>query len=57
MTAVRLKAVLQKIADNIAARSDRGRPADYIPQLAAADLSRFAIAVTPASVVGTLASP
>jgi glutaminase len=48
MTAARLEAVLQKIAANIAARSDRGQPADYIPQLAAADLSRFGIAVATA---------
>ncbi|MBK1867671.1 glutaminase [Taklimakanibacter albus] len=48
MTVARLEAVLQKIADHIAARSDRGRPADYIPQLAAADLSRFGIAVATA---------
>lgn len=48
MTAARLEAVLQHITDKIAARRDRGRPADYIPQLAAADLSRFGIAVATA---------
>jgi len=48
MTAVTLETVLQKITNNIAARSDRGHPADYIPQLAAADLSRFGIAVATA---------
>lgn len=48
MTAARLEAVLQHITERIAARSDRGRPADYIPQLAAADVSRFGIAVATA---------
>ncbi|MER6132836.1 glutaminase [Streptomyces sp. NPDC001815] len=37
--------VLQRIAAEIAAAPDRGRPADYIPALAACDPHRFGMAV------------
>ncbi|MEU9882102.1 glutaminase [Streptomyces phaeochromogenes] len=37
--------VLQRIAEEIAAAPDRGRPADYIPALAACDPHRFGMAV------------
>ncbi|MGE0005546.1 MAG: glutaminase [Parvibaculaceae bacterium] len=44
----RLAAVIADITRGIAARPDRGRPADYIPELASADLSRFGIAAVTA---------
>ena len=42
---------LQAIADSIAARmvgeSERGKVADYIPELSKVDLNRFGIAIVP----------
>ncbi|WP_119269602.1 glutaminase [Taklimakanibacter deserti] len=43
-----LDTIIEGITCRIAERSDRGRPADYIPELARADLSRFGIAVATA---------
>ncbi|MGE0241682.1 MAG: glutaminase [Parvibaculaceae bacterium] len=44
----RLAAVITDITQKIAARPDRGKAADYIPELASVDLSRFGIAVVTA---------
>lgn len=43
-----LETIIEGITRSIAARGDRGKPADYIPELASADLSRFGIAVVTA---------
>ena len=42
-----LKAILDDIADRMASESERGKVADYIPELAKANLNRFGIAVVP----------
>ncbi|HMQ93494.1 MAG TPA: glutaminase [Amaricoccus sp.] len=42
-----LKAILDDIADRMAGESERGKVADYIPELAKANLNRFGIAVVP----------
>jgi glutaminase len=43
-----LDIIIADVTRSIAARPDRGKPADYIPELASADLSRFGIAVVTA---------
>lgn len=43
-----LQAVVREIADEMAARTDRGMVASYIPELAQADASSFGIAVVDA---------
>ena len=42
-----LEAILDDIADRMASESERGKVADYIPELAKANLNRFGIAVVP----------
>ena len=42
-----LKAIVDDIADRMASESERGKAADYIPELAKANLNRFGIAVVP----------
>ena len=42
-----LKAIVDDIADRMAGESERGKVADYIPELAKANLNRFGIAVVP----------
>lgn len=42
-----LGAALQAVAQEMAALTDRGRPAGYIPELACGDVSRFGLAVAP----------
>ncbi|MEM9716793.1 MAG: glutaminase, partial [Pseudomonadota bacterium] len=37
--------ILDKLAGEMAARTDRGAPADYIPELANVDVNQFGIAV------------
>ncbi len=43
----KLQEVLDDIADRIAGMSDRGKVAQYIPELATVDLNQFGIAVAP----------
>lgn len=45
--AVDLAAAVADIAERMAGESERGRVADYIPELAKVDLNRFGIAVVP----------
>ncbi len=43
----RLQEVLDDIADRIAGMSERGKVAQYIPELASVDLNQFGIAIAP----------
>jgi glutaminase len=45
MTMPNLPVILEEIAAQMAAAPERGRPADYIPELAAVDPNQFAISV------------
>ncbi|WP_282152674.1 glutaminase [Ruegeria atlantica] len=42
-----LQVILDDIADRVAGMSDRGKVAQYIPELASVDLNQFGIAVAP----------
>ena len=61
MTPEALRRAVDRVAARVATIADRGAPADYIPELATGDPSRFGIAVSPvdgpAAVAGEADAP